>query len=184
MADCDTKHPHVSYTGSHFAEFKFSVRDVNSHSEDASTTELEVPTAQKPGSLEWNKAGECTIIKSRIATNKQFPNTSIFVVDYGGHWLAVAPNLCHIVLCGSDDWKHSMEQANTFAIQWNRQFSSNDVSAVQILVLRLQLRAHTSTPKLEAWQEIGGMSSPIVATCWTLMVDPCSQTIDQTLWMR
>ena len=125
MRDCAKKHPHVSSAGSHCAEFKFSVSD--SHTEDASTTVLKVPTAQEPGSLEWNKADECTIIKSRIATDKQFPNDCIFVVDYDGEWLAVAPNLSHIVLCGSDDWENSMEQANTFAIQWNRQFSSRDV---------------------------------------------------------
>ena len=61
IEDCDAKHPHVSSAGSHFAELKFSVSD--SHTKDASTTVLKVPTAQNPGSLEWNKADECTIIK-------------------------------------------------------------------------------------------------------------------------
>ena len=70
LIDCATKHPHVSSAAAHFAEFKFSVSD--SLTEDASATVLKVPTAQKPGSLEWNKADECTIVKSRIATDKQF----------------------------------------------------------------------------------------------------------------
>ena len=69
---CAAKHPHVSSAGKHCAELRFSVSD--SHTEDASATVLKVPTAQNPGSLEWNKADECSIIKSRIATNKQFPN--------------------------------------------------------------------------------------------------------------